>query len=31
MFCFRGVRVSIVAGFDQREAALRAIRELCAP
>ena len=29
MFCFRGGRVSIVAGFDQREEALRAIRELC--
>jgi DNA-binding NarL/FixJ family response regulator len=29
MFCFRGVKVSIVAGFDQREEAVRAIRELC--
>ena len=29
MFCFRGPKVSIVAGFEQHEEAIRAIRELC--
>jgi DNA-binding NarL/FixJ family response regulator len=30
LFCFRGPKVSVTAGFDQREQALRAMRELCA-
>ena len=29
MFCFRGAKVSVAAGFDERDTALQAIRELC--
>ena len=28
-FCFRGAKISVAAGFDQRDEALRTIQTLC--